>query len=173
MPMKRTIKSFRPGDLSGLERHLNAMSTQGWQAVKPGRLVQVFRQEPGAFAHRFGYCAHRPGSADEIRWLAAQERAGWTVAARKKGWVLFRKPADAAQPDGTLDGHRETTKALFRAKIARLEAWRRALLVLGTLILLGGYFTSLLPVMYASALPLLAVALLTYWVKYYEESMEK
>ena len=62
---------------------------------------------------------------------------------------------------------------MLRAKIARLEAWRRVLLVLGTLILLGGYFTSLLPVMYASALPLLGVALLTYRIKYYEESMEK
>ena len=54
-----------------------------------------------------------------------------------------------------------------------MENLRRVLLVLGTLILLGGYFTSLLPVMYASALPLLGVALLTYWIKYYEEGMEK
>lgn len=169
MPTKRTFKSFRPGDLAGLEKTLNDMSAQGWQPVKPGRLVQTFRQEDGAYVHRFGYCAHRHGSADEITWLAAQERAGWSVAVRKKGWILFRKPADAAGPDDTLDGHRETTDALFRAKIARLEAWRRALLVLGTLILLGGYFTSLLPVMYASALPLLGVALLTYRIKYYEE----
>ena len=173
MPVKRCFHPYRPGDLSGVEKKLNTMSAEGWQAIKPGRYVQVFRQEPGAFVHRFGYCAHRPGSADEITWLAAQERAGWTVAARKKGWVLFRKRADAAQPDDTLDGHRETTQALFRVKIARLEAWRRVLLVLGTLILLGGYFTSLLPVMYASALPLLGVALLTYWIKYYEEGMEK
>lgn len=173
MSLKRTIKSFRPGDLSGLEKQLNAMSADGWQVVKPGRMIQVYRQEPGAFVHRFGYCAHRPGSADEITWLAAQDRAGWAVAVRKKGWILFRKRAEAAQPDDTLDGHRETTKALFRAKTARLEAWRRALLVLGTLTLLGGYFTSLLPVMYASALPLLLVALLTYWIKYYEEGMEK
>ena len=173
MATKRSFHSFRPGDLTGLEKTLNEMSAAGWQAVRPGRMIQVYRQEPGAFVHRFGYCAHRPGSADEITWLAAQERAGWAVAARKKGWVLFRKRAEAAQPDDTLDGHRETTKALFRAKIARLEAWRRALLVLGTLILLGGYFTSLLPVMYASALPLLLVALLTYWIKYYEEGMEK
>jgi len=173
MPVKRCFHPYRPGDLSGVEKKLNTMSAEGWQAIKPGRYVQVFRQEPGAFVHRFGYCAHRSGSADEITWLAAQERAGWAVAARKKGWVLFRKRADAAQPDDTLDGHRETTQALFRVKIARLEAWRRVLLVLGTLILLGGYFTSLLPVMYASALPLLGVALLTYWIKYYEEGMEK
>jgi len=173
MSTKRTFKSFRPGDLAGLEKYLNTMSAEGWQPVKTGRMLQVFRQEPGTFVHRFGYCAHRTGSANEISWLAAQERAGWTAAARKKGWILFRKRADAAQPDDTLDGHRETTQALFRAKIARLEAWRRVLLVLGTLILLGGYFTSLLPVMYASALPLLGVALLTYRIKYYEESMEK
>lgn len=173
MSLKRTIKSFRPADLSGLEKQLNAMSADGWQVVKPGRLVQVFRQEQGAYVHRFGYCAHRPGSADEITWLAAQERAGWTVAARKKGWILFRKPADAALPDDTLDGHRETTAALFRAKIARLESLRRILLVIGTLILLGGYFMSLLPVMYAAALPLLLVALLTYRIKYMEEDMKK
>ena len=171
MPTKRMYQSFRPGDLAGLEKTLNDMSAQGWQAVRPGRWVQVYRQEPGAYVHRFGYCAHRPGSGDEIRWLAAQERAGWSVAARKKGWILFRKPAEAAGPDDTLDGHRETTDALFRAKIARLESWRRVLLVLGTLILLGGYFTSLLPVMYASGLPLLAVALVTYRIKYYEEGM--
>ncbi len=170
MSTKRTIKSFRLGDLSGLEKTLNAMSAQGWQPVKPGRLVQVYRQEPGSFVHRFGYCAHRHGSADEITWLAAQERAGWTVAARKKGWILFHKDARAATPDETLDGHRETVEALFKARIARLDSLRRVLLVLGTLILLAGYFTSLLPVMYASGLPLLGVALATYRIKYLEES---
>lgn len=173
MPMKRTKYFYRPGDLTGLEKTLNAMSAQGWQAVKPGRFVQVYRQEAGAFVHRFGYCAHRPGSADEITWLAAQERAGWSVAARKKGWILFRKRTDAAQPEETLAGHRETTDAFFRRRIARMENLRRVLLVLGTLILLGGYFTSLLPVMYASALPLLLVALLTYRIKYLEEDMSK
>ena len=57
-----------------------------------------------------------------------------------------------------------------RRRIARLESLRRVLLVLGTLILLGGYVSSLLPVMYASALPLLGVALVTYRIKYLEES---
>ena len=57
-----------------------------------------------------------------------------------------------------------------RQRIDRLERLRRVLLVLGTLILLGGYVSSLLPVMYASALPLLGVALVTYRIKYLEES---
>lgn len=59
-----------------------------------------------------------------------------------------------------------------RQRIDRLERLRRVLLVLGTLILLGGYVSSLLPVMYASALPLLGVALVTYRIKYIEESSE-
>lgn len=59
-----------------------------------------------------------------------------------------------------------------RQRIDRLERLRRMLLVLGTLILLGGYVSSLLPVMYASALPLLGVALVTYRIKYIEESSE-
>lgn len=59
-----------------------------------------------------------------------------------------------------------------RQRIDRLERLRRVLLVLGTLILLGGYVSSLLPVMYASALPLLGVALVTYRIKLVEESSE-
>ncbi len=59
-----------------------------------------------------------------------------------------------------------------RQRIDRLERLRRVLLVLGTLILLGGYVSSLLPVMYASALPLLGVALVTYRIKLIEESSE-
>ena len=59
-----------------------------------------------------------------------------------------------------------------RQRIDRLERLRRVLLVLGTLILLGGYVSSLLPVMYASALPLLGVALVTDRIKYIEESSE-
>lgn len=55
-------------------------------------------------------------------------------------------------------------------RIARLESLRQVLLVLGTLILLAGYVSSLLPVLYASALPLLGVALVTYRIKYIEES---
>ena len=170
MPKKRTFLNFRPGDLSGLERKLNEMSAAGWQAVKPGRLVQTYRQEPGAFVHRFGCSAHRPGSADEITWLAAQERAGWKPAARKKGWILFRKPADQSSPEDTLADGRETVETLFKAKIARLENLRRVFLVLGTLILLGGYFAALVPLMYASALPLLGVAWATCRIKYLEES---
>ena len=57
-----------------------------------------------------------------------------------------------------------------KRRIARLESLRQVLLVLGTLILLAGYVSSLLPVLYASALPLLGVALVTYRIKYIEES---
>ena len=71
-----------------------------------------------------------------------------------------------AEKTGPAEGERN------RRRIARLESLRRVLLVLGTLILLGGYLSSLLPVMYASALPLLGVALVTYRIKLIEESSE-
>ncbi len=200
MSTKRTYHYYRPGDLSGLEYSLNAMSRAGWQAVKPGRFVQRYRREEGVFVHRFGCSAHRPGSADEIAWLAAQQRAGWEVAARRKGWVLFRKEAagdDAAQslplegkaaPQGpdelasrqteaseqpTLVGHRETVEALFKGRVARMEAFRRWMLVLAALLLIGGYMSSLLPILYSTALPLLAAAFVTYRIKWMEEGLKK
>lgn len=184
MPTKRCFHYYRPGDLSGLEHKLNAMSRAGWQPVRPGRFVQRYRREDGAFVHRFGYSAHRPGSADEITWLAAQQRAGWSVAARKKGWILFRKLAADQEDRGekaedgkpraeeTLTDHRDTVKALFQKRVARMEGFRRWMLVLAALLLIGGYMSSLLPVLYATALPLLAAAFVTYRIKFLEEGLK-
>ena len=76
MSTKRTYHYYRPGDLSGLEYSLNAMSRAGWQAVKPGRFVQRYRREEGVFVHRFGCSAHRPGSADEIAAILVAMGAG-------------------------------------------------------------------------------------------------
>ena len=173
MQQKRSYHYFKPGDLTGLETCLNAMSRDGWQAVKPGRFVQCYARGAGVFVHRFGWCEARPGSAGEIRWLAAQERAGWSVAARRRGWVLFRKPAAEAAEGETLDGHRETVQALFARRIARLERLRRWMLVLASILLVGGYASSLLPILYATALPMAAALFVTYRIKFMEEGLGK
>ena len=173
MSTKRSFRYFKPGALTALERALNAMSRSGWQAVKPGRFVQRYRQEPGAYVHRLDYCPHRPGSAGEIRFLSARELAGWSLAARKKGWCLYRKPAETAAEGEALPEGREGIRALFQARIARLESIRRVMLVLAAVLLIGGYVSDLLPVLYATALPMLAALFVTYRIKFMEEGLEK
>ena len=97
MERKQTLQYFKPGDLTGLEAYLNAMSEKGWQCVRPGRLRQCFLREDGVWVHRFDYSEAPKGSAEEITHSAALERAGWEVAARRKGWLLCRKRADRAE----------------------------------------------------------------------------
>ena len=58
-------------------------------------------------------------------------------------------------------------------KIARWEALRRWMLVLATGLLLAGYVSDLLPVLYATALPMLAALLATYRIKHLEEAAKK
>lgn len=173
MSLKRVFHYFRPGDLTRLEQTLDRMSAQGWQAQNPGRFVQTYRQEPGAWVHRFGYCGARPGSAGEITYLAAQKRAGWEPAARRKGWLLYRKPADQASEEETLAGHREPIRALFDRQIGRLAAFRRWMLVLAAPLLLVGYMADLLPLLYSTALPLAAALFITYQIKFMEEGIAK
>ena len=173
MSLKRVYRYFRPGNLTGLEATLNAMSAGGWQAVKPGRFVQSYRREEGAFLHRFAYCGHRPGSAGEISFLAAQEQAGWTLRARRGGWLLYRRPAAGAEEGAQLPDGRESVRALFRQRTARLESLRRWLLVMGTVLLLGGYASALRPVFYATVLPLAAALCVTYRIKFMEEGIGK
>lgn len=183
MRYKRCFHYFRLGDLAGLESFLDAMSRGGWQAERPGRFVQRFVQGEGVFLHRIGACRHRPGSADEIAFLAAQERAGWSVAARRGPWILFRKPVppqaeeDRGEPDppqaeregpDKLDGHRDSVRELFARRITRLESLRRWMLVLGALLLIGGYASALLPVLYATVLPMSVALYATYRIKWME-----
>ena len=65
------------------------------------------------------------------------------------------------------------TEEALRRRIGRLEALRRWMLVLATALLLGGYVSALKPVLWATVLPLLAAMLVTYRIKYLEESAEK
>ena len=58
-------------------------------------------------------------------------------------------------------------------RIAGLEGLRRWMLVAATLLLIGGYAMDMLPVLYASALPLAAALLVTYRIKHLEEAAGK
>ncbi|MBQ2618025.1 MAG: hypothetical protein IJK24_02325 [Oscillospiraceae bacterium] len=169
MKRRRTLHYYRPGALTGLEAALNAMSRGGWQALRPGRFLQVYEQGAGCFLHRFDYCPDRPGSADKRRFLASRERAGWTLAARRGGWLLYCRPAEETEPDAALPEGRDRIRALFARRIARLEGLRRWMLVLASGLLIGGYVSSLLPVLYATALPLAVALFVTYRIKFMEE----
>jgi hypothetical protein len=173
MSTKRVLRFYRPGDLTGLEYTLNAMSRGGWQPKSPGRFVQTYVPGEGAWIHRFGYCPDRPGSAGEITYRSAQARCGWEPVAARRGWILFRKPLDRGQEGDTLAGHRDPIIALFRARIARLETLRRWMLVLAAGTMLGGYFADLLPLLYSTALPLTVALFVTYRIKFMEEGMAK
>lgn len=176
MNQKRTFHYYRPGNLSGLELTLNAMSRGGWQAVKPGRFVQRYAQGEGCWLHRFDYCGDRPGSAGEITFQAERERAGWALAASRGGWRLYRRSADGVS-DGDalpeLPEGRARIRTLFARRIARLETVRRRMLVLGALLLIGGYSSALLPILYATALPMAVALFVTYRIKFMEEGLQK
>lgn len=165
MKRKRTIRYHRPGDLSGLERELDAMSAAGWQAQRPGRILQTWVQGEGAWVHRL---ACSPGEG-EAAFLDSQAAAGWEPAARRRGWILFRKPADKAEPGEQLPDRRDSVRARFAKRIARLEALRRWMLILAALLLIGGYASALKPVLWGAVLPLSAALLFTYLIKFYEE----
>lgn len=61
----------------------------------------------------------------------------------------------------------------LRRKIGRLEALRRWMLVLAAVLLIGGYVSSLLPVLYATALPMTVALIVTYRIKFLEERNAK
>ena len=114
MNQKRTFHYYRPGNLSGLELTLNAMSRGGWQAVKPGRFVQRYAQGEGCWLHRFDYCGDRPGSAGAgVMCLVTECRArasglgpcrlarGLAALPQKRGRRFRRRrPAGAARGPG-------------------------------------------------------------------------
>lgn len=169
MKTKRCVHYFRPGDLAGLERELDRRSRLGWQADRPGRFVQRYRRAEGAFVHRIGHC-----SAEEAAdYLASNEAAGWHAGPRKRGWIVFRKPAEDALPDERLPQDRAPVKVLFDRRIARLEALRRWMLVLAAGLLIGGYATALRPVLLGSVLPLAVMLFVSYRIKFMEEGLRK
>ena len=154
MQTKTTHEYYKPGDMARLENKLDLMSDQGWQAKAPGRFRQVYERGEGSYVHRFGYCPAREGSADEIRYRNAQRRKGWEKAAAKDGWILFRKPADKAADGEQLPDGREGIGKLFQPRIRRLETLRMWMIVLAALLMIGGYVSDLLPVLYGSVVPL-------------------
>lgn len=172
MERKQNFRYVRPGDLAGLEHILNAMSRSGWQAVKPGRFVQRYERAEGCFVHRLDFCPDRPGSAGEITIHAANERAGWSLAAQKGGWRLYRKPASEAGEQEQLPAGRSHIGILFQRRIARLEAVRRWMLVVGAVFLMGGYATDQLPVLYTTALPMTVALFVSYRIKFMEEGLQ-
>ena len=58
-------------------------------------------------------------------------------------------------------------------RIARWEALRRVMLVLAALLLLVGYAIDVLPVLYASVIPLVVALLATYRIKHLEERKQE
>ena len=58
-------------------------------------------------------------------------------------------------------------------RIARLETLRRWMLILAPILMLGGYVTDRLPILYASAIPLAVALLATYGIKWTEEKTGK
>ena len=173
MERKRSFRYVRPGDLSGLERRLNAMSRSGWQAVRPGRFVQSFARSEGCFVHRFDFCPDRPGSAGEITLHAANERAGWSLVAQRGGWRLYRKPEAEAKEQEQLPDGRTRIGVLFRRRIERLETLRRWMLVLGSILLMGGYAVDQLPVLYSTALPMTVALFVSYRIQFMEEGIRE
>ncbi len=173
METKTKLRWFRAGDAAGLENELNTMSAQGWQVLRAGRLFRRYRRGEEAFVHRLGCSLVRPGSADDITASAARQRAGWEEVGRKGPWLLCRKPAAQAAPDEALPEGREEVHKLFSRRIAWRETLRRWMLVLASLLLIGGYASGLRPIMLGSVPPLAVTILLTYGIKHLEEGKTK
>ena len=79
------------------------------------------------------------------------------------GAVIGRPPEDEAS------GIAEKAKK----RIAGLEGLRRWMLILAPLLLIGGYATDILPILYAAAIPLAIALLVTYLIKWAEENTGK
>lgn len=166
-------KRFSSWQFRKLEQLLDAQAAQGYALASATHKRQVFTPGGVPCRHRLGYCAGAPGSAEEITYLAAQERAGWELVCREQGWLYFRKPLDAFA-EGTsqrLEGDRESIDRMFAAVIRRLEIWRRIELVLTAALVVVGYATVNL-VMRLAVIPLLLVLGNTYLIKYMQEALE-
>lgn len=156
-----------------MEQKLNAMSAQGWQAVKPGRLVQQYVfDDTAAYVYRFGLSDRRSGSADDITYRSAQERAGWEICARKGKWILFRKKAADAEENEMLVDGRDPIELYYAGRIKPRETFRMWMIILATILMMAGYFTDLLPLLYAFAIPMLLALLVTMQIKYMQEGIK-
>lgn len=170
---KTTLHYYKTGDFWRLEDKLNTMSAEGWQPVKPGRLLQRFSfDDSAAYVFRFGVCEHRELSADDITYLAAQKRAGWEPTCRKGSWILFCKPAADASPDEQLPDARSGIETLFARRIKFRETFRMWMIVIASALMLAGYFTDILPLLYSFAIPLLAALFVTLQIKYMQEGIK-
>lgn len=173
MKKKAKLRYYKSGDFRKQEMTLDAMSAEGWQAVRPGRLFQTYTEESGtAYRHRFTVCEAREGSAEEIAFLSRNELAGWKCAARKGKWLLFRKPASDTEPEEALPDGRAPIEALYAKKIKSLETFRMWMIVLGSVLMLVGYWTDILPLLYSFAVPLLAALIVTLQIKYMQEGLK-
>lgn len=173
MEKKYRLHFLPSGDLAGLEKELNDMSAGGWQPRRIRRLYRSYIPGEGAFVYRIGCCLVRPGSADDITASAARQRAGWEEVGRRGSWLLLRKQAEAASPGEALPEGREETAKLLQRKVSRLEAARRWMLVLASLLLIIGYASSLRLMMLGCIPPLTAAMIQTYAIKHLEEGMRK
>ena len=170
---KTTLHFYKTGDFWRLEDKLNEMSRQGWQPEKPGRLLQRYTfDDSAAYVFRFGVSGHREGSADDITCIAAQAKTGWKPACRKGNWILFRKKADAAEENEQLPDGRGGIETLFAGRIKSCETFRMWMIVIASALMLAGYFTDILPLLYSFAIPLLAALFVTLRIKYMQEGIK-
>ncbi len=172
MSGKRRVHLYKPGDVYRLEQDLNALSAQGLQPKRLGALVQRLTPRTGpAMVYRVGYCDGRPGAAKEITYLSSQQRRGWQLVGRRRGWLLFAKPADQAQEDERLEQDRQPIAQCYKRRIKARESLRMVLLVLATALLLVGYMMDIVYIIYSFAVPMLICVLLTLEIKYMEEGL--
>lgn len=174
MKKKTTLHYYKTGDFRRLELTLDRMSAEGWQAVRPGRLLQRYVFDGNVqYLHRFSVCTARHDSADEISFLAGQERSGWEVRARRGDWLLFRKNAADAEDGEVLPCGIEPIETLFAKKIKSRETFRMWMIVLASLLMIVGYCTDMLPILYSFAVPMLLALLVTLQIKYMQEGLQQ
>ena len=68
---------------------------------------------------------------------------------------------------------KQKTAAQLEVTVKRLETMRMWLIVLAAGLLIGGYVSSFLPVLYGCTLPLGAAALITWRLKYLERDLRR
>ena len=71
--------------------------------------------------------------------------------------------------DGLPEADDSENDGKTQKRVARLETLRRWMLILAPVLLLGGYASDCLPILYASALPLAVALIVTYRIKHLEE----
>ncbi len=170
MERKTQLRYHKPGHIGRWEDTLNAMARQGWQPERPGRILQRYVRAPGDWVYRLGCCRAKDGAADEITYSSRQALAGWELYARRGIWRLYRRPAGEGEIPELWQG-REPVYDVLRRRKQGWESFRRVMLVLGTLLLIGGYASSLLPILYATALPMTGALIATYLIKFLEEGL--